>query len=90
MPVLAVALLAWAPWLIAIGGGLYLGLRAVRALERRQHSDPDIADLRAEIARLEVKLAESDVEIARLRESEEFTSRLVHDRRGAGSPPTAS
>ena len=39
-----VLLLSFLPWLLPLGGGFYLALRAVRALERRSSA---LADVRA-------------------------------------------
>ena len=36
-------LMSWAPWLLLGAGGLYVGLRHARALERRNSSNPEIS-----------------------------------------------
>jgi len=69
------------------GGLLYLGVRLVRALERRGGSRDELADLHARVARLEEDLAAATGEVARLEEAQRFTTALLAGRR-ADPPPT--
>jgi|GEM_PF-2343030 len=77
---LMLMLLAWFPWLLLGGGVLFLGFRAVRALELRRTSDSEIATLTARLEGLEDALAAQGEEVRRLAEGQEFTQRLLAER----------
>ena len=69
--------LAYAPWLLAISGAFYLGLRGVRALERRSQARAEMASLEERLLRLEESMATMTDRLERLAEGQEFTSRLL-------------
>ena len=72
-----------------VGGGgalLYPGLRFVRAAERRGVDRAELEALRGEVARLEGALERTDAEVERLAEGQQFTTRLLAERPGPGSP----
>jgi hypothetical protein len=72
-----------------VGGGgalLYPGLRFVRAAERRGVDRAELAALRGVVARLEGALERTDAEVERLAEGQQFTTRLLAERPGPGSP----
>jgi hypothetical protein len=73
--------LGWAPMLLIAGGAFYLGLRAVRALERRKESGAATALLQARIDTLEEAQLRAAEEIQHLRAQHEFTAKLLEQRR---------
>lgn len=70
----------WLPWLLLGSAGLWLGYRAVRALEQRSASAPELAALRERVQMLEDQLTEQGDAIRRLTEGQEFTQRLLLER----------
>jgi hypothetical protein len=82
-------LLSWAPWLLLGAGGLYVGLRHARALERRNSSNADIRELQERVAQLEDSLAAAVRDISRIDDSQQFTSELIGGRASAQNPPGA-
>jgi len=81
-------LVAIAFWGSVLGGAFYLGLRYVRAVERRGTQDLAVADLQARIAALEEASDTLRSDVERLETGQEFTTRLLHRGPGSGSPPT--
>ena len=91
-------MVVWLPLLLLGGGGAFLGgavilgLRAVRALERRATTDADLAALGERVQALEDTLEAQSEEMRRLADGVRFTERLLSERttgdesRG-GSPP---
>lgn len=79
-------LLVVLPFLLVAGGGaflaaaLMLGLRAVRALERRGASDVQIAALGERVKVLEDTLEAQSEEMRRLADGVQFTERLLTER----------
>lgn len=74
--------------LAVIGGGLYLALRFVRAMEQRSMGPADGTALRGRVERLEVELERTIAEVERMDEGQRFMQRLLSER--AGSPPPAT
>lgn len=81
-------------WAAVIGGGFYIAIRALRALEQRNglpaRADPQA--LGSRVARLEDALEQLSAEMERLAEGQQFTHRLLAERHaerhaasGAGS-----
>jgi hypothetical protein len=87
--VLLMMLIAWLPWLLLGGGVLYLGVRAVRALERRGTANTELTDLRERVLALEETVGEQAEELRRVAEGQRFAERLLAERsspeRGATS-----
>jgi hypothetical protein len=79
LPLGALAL-AYTPWLLMIVGGFYLGLRLVRAVERRAGARAAIAQLEERQLRLEESLAAVSERLERVADGQEFTTRLLADR----------
>ncbi len=79
MPI-GVLLIAYAPWLLALGGAFYLGLRAVRALERRAGSRKELDEAQERLLRLEESVAGLAEHVTRLADGQEFTTRLLSER----------
>jgi hypothetical protein len=77
-------LLGWLPWLLLGGAGLWLGFRAVRALERRGNASPELTALRERIQILEDQLTEQGEAVRRLTDGQEFTQRLLLERARPG------
>ena len=78
--------LTWPLFLLAgLGGAAYLGLRAVRALERRGRAAPEVEALRERLELLEQQLEAQGEELRRVTEGQQFTERLLRDR--VGTPP---
>jgi hypothetical protein len=69
------------------GGILYLGLRAVRALEARGVGSGELADLRSRVARLEEDLGTMSGEVREIAEGQRFTTALLAERKGEPRPP---
>lgn len=81
-----VLVLVWPLFLLSgLGGAGYLGLRAVRALERRTRAAPELEALRERIELLEQQLESQSEELRRVTEGQQFTERLLSDRHG--TPP---
>ena len=76
-----ILLVAYAPWLLGLGGAFYLGLRAVRAFERRATSRRELDAITERTLRLEESLGEMSERRARVAEGQEFTTRLLADRK---------
>jgi hypothetical protein len=76
----AVYFVAYTPWLVALAGVLYLGLRAVRALERRGGAHDELEQLKERTLRLEEQLSLANEQLQRLHDGQEFTSKLLADR----------
>lgn len=75
--------LIWPLFLLAgLGGAAYLGLRAVRALERRGRAAPEVEALRERLELLEQQLESQGEELRRVTEGQQFTERLLRDRVG--------
>lgn len=85
---LLMVLLGLLPWLLFGGGLLYLGVRAVRALERRGTANAEFAALRERVELLEGTIASQGEEMRRLTDGQHFTERLLADRAGPGRPAT--
>ena len=77
----ATIVIGFAPMLLVAGGAFYLGLRAVRALERRKESGAATALLQARIDTLEEAQLRATDEIQHLRAQHEFTAKLLEQRR---------
>ena len=75
-------LVAWLPWLLLGGAALFLGLRAVRALERRGTATVDPPALGERVQALEDMVAEQAESLRRIAEGQEFTQRLLMERSG--------
>lgn len=80
LPLGALAL-AYTPWVLTLIGGFYLGLRLVRALERRAGAHTAIAQLEERTLRLEESLAAMGERLDRLADGQDFTARLLSDRK---------
>ena len=73
-------LFGWLPWVLLGGAGLWLGFRAVRALERRGTTNPELAALRERLQLLEDSVAEQGEALRRVTDGQEFTQRLLLER----------
>ena len=73
-------LFGWLPWVLLGGAGLWLGFRAVRALERRGTANPELAALRERLQLLEDSVAEQGEALRRVTDGQEFTQRLLLER----------
>jgi hypothetical protein len=73
--------LAYAPWVLMLSGAFYLGLRLVRAFERRSSARAEIAALEERLLRLEEGASTISDRVERLAEGHEFTARLLTDRK---------
>lgn len=62
---------------------MLLGLRAVRALERRGAANVDLTALRERLQTLEDTVAEQGESLRRVADGQEFTQRLLVDRTGS-------
>ena len=63
-----------------VGGGLYLALRYVRAVEQRNVGAGDGTALRGRVERMEVELERTIAEVERLEEGQRFMQRLLSER----------
>lgn len=79
---LLMMLLAWLPWVLLGGAGLFLGFRAVRAFERRGTASAELAALRDRIQLIEDTVAEQGEAVRRVTDGQEFTQRLLLERTG--------
>ena len=84
----AVYFVAYTPWLVALTGALYLGLRAVRALERRVGAHAELETLKERILSLEEQLSATNEQVQRLNDGQEFTGKLSTDRADRVPNPT--
>ena len=76
-------LVAYLPWLFFGGGLLYLGVRVVRAMERRGVSSGELVALRARVDLLEESLNTQSEAMRRMEEGQRFTERLLAQRSSA-------
>lgn len=74
--------------LVVIGGGVYLVVRYVRAVERRGVDQGDAPALRERLQRLEEECGRAEERIERLEEGQQFMQRLLMER-SSGTPPTS-
>lgn len=74
-------LIAYAPWLLGLCGAFYLGLRAVRALERRAGSRREVEEAQERLLRLEESVAGLTDQMTKLADGQEFTTRLLSERK---------
>lgn len=65
-----ILVVAYVPWLLAISGAFYLGLRGVRALERRSQARAEMASLEERLLRLEESIGTMTDRLNRLASSE--------------------
>jgi hypothetical protein len=72
--------IGWLPWLLLGSAGLWLGFRAVRALERRGTASTELTALRERLQMLEDQLTEQGEAVRRLTDGQEFTQRLLLER----------
>lgn len=84
---LAMVLIGWLPWLLLGGAGLWLGFRAVRALERRGPASAELTALRERLQMLEDTVTEQGERVRRLADGQEFTQRLLLERGRAEDKP---
>jgi hypothetical protein len=77
---LMMVLIGWLPWLLLGGAGLWLGARAVRALERRGPANAELTTLRERLQMLEDQVTEQGEAVRRLTDGQEFTQRLLLER----------
>lgn len=77
---LGTLLLMFAPYAIVVTAVFYLGLRAVRALERRASSRRELDALNERTLRVEERLSDMADQIGRLADGQEFTSKLLAER----------
>ena len=87
---LVLMLLGWLPWLLLGGGALFLGLRAVRAFERRAAAHTEVVELRERVQALEDALAGQGQEVQRLADGVQFAERLLAERSAADRGATSS
>ena len=73
-------LLGSAPYLALGGGGVYLGVRYLRVLERRNASRSEIATLQERVLQLEEGLSRVAGEVEAVSEGQHFTAHLLGDR----------
>lgn len=66
-------------WAMILGGGFYLGLRLVRALEGRGADRRELQELREQVLRLEEGLEATSQDVERLSEEQRFTMKLLSD-----------
>ncbi len=81
---LVAILLSVLPWLLLGGAGLWLGFRAVRALERRSTANPELTALRERLQMLEDQITDQGEAVRRLTDGQEFTQRLLLERGRGG------
>jgi len=79
----ALLLIGAAPWLLLIGGGLYLGARYLRILARRRGAGPSLAKAGDRITELEEAVGRMSQVVNRLSDGQRFTSGLLSSRAGA-------
>jgi hypothetical protein len=83
--VLLMILLAWLPKLLIAAGLFILGLRAVRALERRPDASGELQALRDRVRALEDATTEQAYELRRIAAGQEFTEQFLARRSGSAS-----
>jgi hypothetical protein len=71
-------------WVAVLGGGFYLAIRLVRALEGRNQGAPGIDDVHKRMAQIEDTLESMNKRVDRISESQEFTTRLLTERSESG------
>ena len=81
-------LIAWLPYLLFGGALVFLGFRAVRALERRGEGSAELVALRDRVHALEDTVTTQGEELRRLEEGHEFTQRLLMERSADGGAAT--
>jgi hypothetical protein len=64
-------------WVLILGGGFYIGLRLVRAIERRGADRKELQELQEQILRLEEGLDSMTRDVDRLSEEQRFTMKLL-------------
>lgn len=84
---LLMMLLAYLPWVLVGGGLLYLGVRAVRALERRSGTNTELDALRDRLELLEEAVGAQGEAMRRVEDGQQFTERLLTERSGAPPGP---
>ncbi len=87
---LMMVLLGSLPWVLLGGAGLWLGLRAVRALERRGSANAELTALRERLQMVEDQLTEQGEAVRRLTDGQEFTQRLLLERGRTDDKPEKS
>ena len=80
---LLMMLVAYLPWLLFGGGLLYLGVRAVRALERRSAGGAELIALRERLESLEETVSAQADAMRRIEDGQRFTERVLAERSGA-------
>ena len=70
----------FAIWGVILGGGGYLGLRFVRAFERRQDNQTALSALAQRLTALEDSMESLRGDVERLNDGHEFTTRLLTSR----------
>lgn len=66
-------------WLGALGVGAYLGLRYVRAQERRGRAT-EVAELQSQMKQLQESVDGLRIDLDRVQEGQDFTARLLSER----------
>ena len=66
-------------WVGVMGTGIYVGVRYVRATERRS-GGAELDDLRTEIQQLQQTVETLRSELDRVQENQDFTTRLLAER----------
>jgi hypothetical protein len=84
---LLLMLIGYLPWLLFGGGLLYLGVRAVRALERRSTANTELTTLRERLDLLEETVSAQADAMRRVEDGQRFTERLLADRSGSALRP---
>jgi hypothetical protein len=83
LPILLVLL--WPLFLLsALGGAGYLAWRAVRALEAKGASAPELVALRERVELLEEQLEAQNAELRRVADGQQFTEKLLENRARKG------
>jgi hypothetical protein len=67
-------------WGAVLGGGFYLAVRLIRALENRSTGGPEIDDLRKRMSLMEDSFEAMNKRVERIGESQDFTTRLLTER----------
>ena len=86
MPFLVLVVTAL-PWILFLTIVVVVARRGFGVREGRSADGAEVAQLRAEIARLEEAVAANEAEIAQLREANDFTTRLLSTRRAEREAP---
>jgi hypothetical protein len=84
---LLMMLVAYLPWLLFGGGLLYLGVRAVRALERRSTASAELTTLKERLELLEETVGAQAEAMRRVEDGQRFTERLLAERSGSVPRP---